>query len=99
MKLCRLALMHDAGEAPVGNGSLHSARPECLQLQQIFSEFTILGFLAMVTYFMIQANVLGALSTLVYGDAEHLVHLFERARAVAAVAVIHPSPCPLRIAA
>ena len=48
-------------------------------LGQIFSEFTVLGFMAMVTYFMIQANVLAAASSLVYHDPEHLVHLFEKA--------------------
>ena len=47
-------------------------------LGQIFSEFTVLGFMAMVTYFMIQANVLAAASSLVYHDPEHLVHLFEK---------------------
>ena len=47
-------------------------------LGQIFSEFTVLGFMAMVTYFMIQANVFAAASSLVYHDPEHLVHLFEK---------------------
>ena len=44
---------------------------------QIFAEFTVLGFLAMVTYFMIQGNLLGSISLLVYQDDEHLIHLFE----------------------
>ena len=55
-------------------------------LMQIFAEFTVLGFLAMVTYFMIQANVLGFISRLVYHDSGHLVHLFEKARALTATA-------------
>ena len=44
-------------------------------LSQIFSEFTVLGFMAMVTYFMIQANVLATFSNAIYHDPEHLVHL------------------------
>ena len=49
-------------------------------LRQIFAEFTVLGFLAMVTYFMIQGSVLSSLSFLIYQDHQHLVHLFENVR-------------------
>ena len=45
---------------------------------RIWSELTVLGFLALVTFFMVQSNLLQALSSSVFGDEMHLVHLFEQ---------------------
>ena len=47
-------------------------------LDQIYEEFTVLGFLGVATYFMVQLDVLQTWSFYVYGDHEHLVHLFEK---------------------
>ena len=47
-------------------------------LDRIWSELTVLGFLALVTFFMVQSNLLQALSSSVFGDEMHLVHLFEQ---------------------
>lgn len=46
-------------------------------LQAMFGELTVLGFIALYAYFMLRLGVLGWISTMVYGDDEHLVHLFE----------------------
>ena len=47
-------------------------------LDRVWGELTVLGFLALVTFLMVQSGVLPIVSALVYGDEEHLVHLFER---------------------
>ena len=46
-------------------------------LQAMFGELTVLGFIALYAYFMLRLGVLGWVSMLVYGDDEHLIHLFE----------------------
>jgi len=46
-------------------------------LQAMFGELTVLGFIALYAYFMLRLGVLSWLSVLVYGDSEHLIHLFE----------------------
>ena len=43
----------------------------------MFGELTILGFIALCTYFALRGGLLAFFSVAVYGDAEHLVHLFE----------------------
>ena len=48
-----------------------------LVLERIWSELTVLGFLALVTFLLTQSSALPALSSLAYGDDEHLIHLFE----------------------
>lgn len=50
-------------------------------LEHIFGELTVLGFLAMVTYLAIAGNIFAKLSKLLYGDEQHLLHLFERVHA------------------
>ena len=47
-------------------------------LDQIYEEFSVLGFLGVATYFALQFSVLHSLSSVIYGDREHLVHLFEK---------------------
>lgn len=47
-------------------------------LSQIFAEFTVLGFLAMTAYFVVQSKALATFSELLYGDEEELDHVFER---------------------
>ena len=47
-------------------------------LDRVWAELTVLGFLALMTFLMVESGVLPILSALIYGDAEHLVHLFER---------------------
>lgn len=51
-------------------------------LEHIFGELTVLGFLAMVTYLAIAGNIFARLSNYVYGDDQHLLHLFEQVRAM-----------------
>ena len=46
-------------------------------VDKIWSELTVLGFLALCTFVMIQGGVLPAISTFAFGDHHHLVHLFE----------------------
>ena len=46
-------------------------------VDKIWSELTVLGFLALCTFVMIQGGVLPAISTFAFGDPHHLVHLFE----------------------
>jgi hypothetical protein len=37
----------------------------------------VLGFIALYAFFMLQTGVISAVSILVYGDSEHMLHLFE----------------------
>ena len=46
-------------------------------LSALFGELTVLGFLALYAFFMLQTGVIPAVSVLVYGDSERMVHLFE----------------------
>ncbi|KAL1510146.1 hypothetical protein AB1Y20_006478 [Prymnesium parvum] len=46
-------------------------------LQALFGELTVLGFIALFAYFMLRLGFLGWASLMVFGDEEHLVHLFE----------------------
>ena len=46
-------------------------------LQAMFGELTVLGFIALFAYFMLRLGVLSWLSTFIYGEDSHLIHLFE----------------------
>ena len=46
-------------------------------LQAMFGELTVLGFIALYTYFMLRLGVLEWFSLQIYHDPEHLIHLFE----------------------
>ena len=46
-------------------------------LSALFGELTVLGFLALYAFFMLQTGVIQTASVLVYGDSERMVHLFE----------------------
>jgi len=46
-------------------------------LQAMFGELTVLGFIALYTYFMLRLGVLEWISLQIYHDPEHLIHLFE----------------------
>lgn len=46
-------------------------------LSALFGELTVLGFIALYAFFMLQTGVISAVSILVYGDSEHMLHLFE----------------------
>ena len=46
-------------------------------LSALFGELTVLGFIALYAFFMLQTGVIPAVSILVYGDSEHMLHLFE----------------------
>ena len=46
-------------------------------VDQIWSELSVLGFLALCTFVMIQGGLLPAISTYAFGDPHHLVHMFE----------------------
>ena len=43
----------------------------------MFGELTVLGFIALYAYFMLRLGILGWISTLIFDDDEHLIHLFE----------------------
>jgi len=47
-------------------------------LDHIWAEFTVLGFLAAVTFVLVQAGGIQMMSMLIYHDPEHLLHLFEK---------------------
>ena len=44
----------------------------------MWGELTVLGFLALITFMMVQSEVLQAVSELVFGDEMHMVHMFEK---------------------
>ena len=46
-------------------------------LQAMFGELTVLGFIALYTYFMLKFGVLKWCSLQIYHDPEHMIHLFE----------------------
>jgi len=46
-------------------------------LQAMFGELTVLGFIALCTYFMIKGGLIEWSSMMIYHDPEHLLHLFE----------------------
>lgn len=46
-------------------------------LNAMFGELTVLGFIALFTYFMLRLGVLEWFSMKIYHDPEHLIHLFE----------------------
>ncbi len=46
-------------------------------LQAMFGELTVLGFIALCTYFMIKLGLIEFASMVIYHDPEHLLHLFE----------------------
>lgn len=46
-------------------------------INALFGEVTVLGFIALVTFFMIKSGIFQQLSMLIYGDQDHLLHLFE----------------------
>ena len=47
-------------------------------LAHVWGELTVLGFLALITFMMVQSEVLLAVSELVFGDEMHMVHMFEK---------------------
>ena len=49
-----------------------------LVIERIWSELTVLGFLALMTFLMLQGGILPAVSLFAYGDPEHLIHMFEK---------------------
>lgn len=46
-------------------------------LSALFGELTVLGFIALYAFFMLQTGVIDAVSIVIYGDEHHLLHLFE----------------------
>ncbi|KAJ1632344.1 hypothetical protein T492DRAFT_31038 [Pavlovales sp. CCMP2436] len=56
----------------------HGRAPsEKLVVNALFGEVTVLGFIALVTFFMIKSGMFETLSMLVYHDDTHMLHLFE----------------------
>lgn len=47
-------------------------------LQQLFGELTVLGFIALITFFLMDSGVFTRLSMRIYNDPDHLLHLFEK---------------------
>ena len=47
-------------------------------LEALFGELTVLGFIALFAYFLLELGVFAALSVEIYGEPTHLVHLFEQ---------------------
>ena len=46
-------------------------------LSALFGELTVLGFIALYAFFLLQTGAIPAVSVMVYGDPEHMLHLFE----------------------
>lgn len=46
-------------------------------LSALFGELTVLGFIALYAFFMLQTGIIPAVSIIVYGNSEHMLHLFE----------------------
>jgi len=63
----------------VGKHHMEHNCPPLMQpiLQAMFGELTVLGFIALYTYFMLKFGVLEWISLQIYHDPEHLIHLFE----------------------
>lgn len=47
-------------------------------LQALFGELTVLGFIALLTFFLMNSGVFSNLSIKLYHDEQHLLHLFEK---------------------
>jgi len=47
-------------------------------LQALFGELTVLGFIALLTFFLMDSGAFSFLSRRIYGDEDHLLHLFEK---------------------
>lgn len=47
-------------------------------LSEVWAQLTVLGFLALATFLMVQGQFLPYVSDAIYGEEEHLVELFER---------------------
>jgi len=47
-------------------------------LQALFGELTVLGFIALITFFLMQTGTFEHFSQRIYGDEQHLLHLFEK---------------------
>ena len=47
-------------------------------LEALFGELTVLGFIALFAYFLLELGIFAALSVEIYGEPTHLVHLFEQ---------------------
>ena len=43
----------------------------------MFGVLMVLGFIALYTYFLLRTGTLEMMSMKIYGDSEHLIHLFE----------------------
>ena len=57
----------------------HETPPEMRPvLAQIFAEFTVLGFIAMCSYFLVQSKLLEQISESIFAEPERLQELFER---------------------
>lgn len=50
---------------------------EKLVVNALFGEVTVLGFIALVTFFMIKSHMFERLSLQIYGNETHMLHLFE----------------------
>ena len=46
-------------------------------MNALFGEVTVLGFIALVTFFMIKSGIFEKMSLLIYNDDMHMLHLFE----------------------
>lgn len=53
------------------------SQSEKLVVNALFGEVTVLGFIALVTFFMIKSGMFEYVSMLVYHDDMHMLHLFE----------------------
>mmetsp|Transcript_9589 Transcript_9589/g.28035 ORF Transcript_9589/g.28035 Transcript_9589/m.28035 type:complete len:674 (+) Transcript_9589:943-2964(+) len=47
-------------------------------LQALFGELTVLGFIALITFFLMDSGVFATVSLQLYHDEQHLLHLFEK---------------------
>ena len=47
-------------------------------LSEVWAQLTVLGFLALATFLMVQSQFLQYVSGAIYGEEEHLVELFEK---------------------
>jgi hypothetical protein len=65
----------------------HSYRPV---LERVWGELTVLGFLALCTFLMIQSEVLQYFSKLAFGDEEHMVRRAWGKRGVWGLCVLRP---------
>jgi Ca2+-binding EF-hand superfamily protein len=54
-----------------------SSVSEKIVVEALFGEVTVLGFIALITFFMIKSGVFETISLIVYHDDSHALHLFE----------------------